>query len=402
MTVEEKAAVMPQAVIDDAMIESMKAKVGANLRIDHSVNNEVATRIAVTKFVGGIGDINPLWTDPNHATASPFGASVAPPSFIIGCFSGIQFGWPGLGSFHSMSRITFDRPIYWGDQVNAECVYDGFDGPSPSKFAGQSVTDRFINSYHNQDGDRIATIHWNVINYERGSALAKQGKGKQDGAKAEAKGPVLPHPWEPDEVAKIEERILAERPRGAEPRYWDDVAVGDVLDTVTKGPIGLTDEIAFVAGGGTPIPRIKAHAASLHDYRAHPAWAFRDPITGALEPIYSVHYNYQAARAMGVAFQYDVGFQRQCWQIHHLTHWAGDHSWIKECQSEYRKFVYLSDVLELRGEVTGKRVDDDGEHVVDIKTTAVNQRGEVPMPGSAVIALPTKSEQGSPAKRRAR
>ena len=52
---EEKAAVMPQAVIDDAMIESMRAKAGANLRIEHSVNNEVATRIAVTKFCGEIG-----------------------------------------------------------------------------------------------------------------------------------------------------------------------------------------------------------------------------------------------------------------------------------------------------------------------------------------------------------
>ena len=99
---------------------------------------------------------------------------------------------------------------------------------------------------------------------------------------------------------------------------------GEALDVLTKGPIGMTDEIAFVAGGGTPIPRLKAHAAALHDYHAHPAWAFRDPVTSAREPIYSVHYNLQAARAMSVAFQYDVGFQRQCWQIHQLTHWAGD------------------------------------------------------------------------------
>ena len=111
MTVQEKAAVMPQALIDGSMIESMKAKVGAQLRIDHSVNNEIASRIAVTKFAGGIGDINPLWTDTEYASRSPYGAPVAPPSFIIGCFSGIQFGWPGLGSFHSMSHLTFERPV---------------------------------------------------------------------------------------------------------------------------------------------------------------------------------------------------------------------------------------------------------------------------------------------------
>jgi len=180
------------------------------------------------------------------------------------------------------------------------------------------------------------------------------------------------------------------------------VHAGEALDVLTKGPVGMTDEIAFVAGGGTPIPRLKAHAAALHDYHAHPAWAFRDPVTSAREPIYSVHYNLQAARAMSVAFQYDVGFQRQCWQIHQLTHWAGDHAWIKQAQAQYRKFVYLSDVVELRGTVTATRIDDDGDHVADIRTEAVNQRDEVVMPGHAVIALPSRDAGTSPAARKAR
>jgi acyl dehydratase len=396
MSIDEAAAVMPQAVLDEAMIEAMRRKVGARLRIDHSVNNEYASRIAVTKFVGGIGDINPLWTDRAYAAASPYGGPVAPPSFVIGCFSGIQLGWPGLGSFHSMSHLRFRRPVYWNDVVTASCVYNGFDGPSSSSFAGRTVTDRFTNRYENQLGETIATIDWNVINFERGSASNRRAAG--DGARQ----PELPHRWDERELAEIEQRILAERPRGDRPRFWEDVAVGDRLDTVTKGPIGLTDEIAFVAGGGTPIPRLKAHAAALHDYHAHPAWAFRDPVTNAREPIYSVHYNLQAARAMSVAFQYDVGFQRQCWQIHHLTHWAGDHAWLKECRAEYRRFVYLSDVVELRGEVTGTRIDDDGEHVVDVRTEAVNQRGEVVMPGSAVVALPSRADECSPAARRVR
>ncbi len=105
---------------------------------------------------------------------------------------------------------------------------------------------------------------------------------------------------------------------------------------------------------------------------------------------------------MSVPAQYDVGFQRQCWQIHHLTHWCGDHGWIKQVSSQYRRFVYHSDVIDLRGVVTGKHVDGDGDHVVEIATTAVNQRGETVMPGSAVIALPSRDEASSPAGRRAR
>src|SRR2546428_12320727 len=90
------AALMPQAQIDDAMLASMRAKIGVQLRIDHSVNNDYASRVAVAKFAGGGGDINPLWTDAAYGKSSPVGAPVAPPPFVIGCFSGIPFGWPRL------------------------------------------------------------------------------------------------------------------------------------------------------------------------------------------------------------------------------------------------------------------------------------------------------------------
>ena len=45
--------------------------------------------------------------------------------------------------------------------------------------------------------------------------------------------------------------------------------VGDEIDPVTKGPIGLTDEIAYVASGAAPIPRLSAHRVALKRYRKH-------------------------------------------------------------------------------------------------------------------------------------
>lgn len=394
-TTERAEARMPEAVIDDAMIESMRAKIGVDLRITHSVNNEEATRIAVAKFAGGIGDINELWTDAERGRSSDYGAPVAPPSFVIGCFSGIQFGWPGLGSFHSSTDMDLLAPIYWGDTISATCRYDGFTGPRPSKFAGRMVTDHFTNTYTNQLGEKVAEIRWQVVNYERASA--RSSERRKDRAPL-----TIPHPWQLEEIEKIEAQVLAERPRGAEPRWFEDVRVGDALDSLTKGPIGLTDEVAFIAGGGTPIPRLKAHAASLTDYAAHPAWSFRDPVTGAQEPIYAVHYNQQAANAMGVAYQYDVGFQRQCWQIQLMTHWVGDAGWVRHLESQYRGFVYLSDVLELGGEVVGTEVTPEGEHLVHVTTYARNQRGDDVMPGRATVALPSREGGPTPAARRAR
>lgn len=383
---------MPEGAIDDAMIEMMRAKTGIQLRIDHSINNEEATRIAVAKFAGGIGDTNTLWTDPGRGQASDFGAPVAPPSFVIGCFSGIQFGWPGLGSFHAATEMDLAAPIYWGDTITASCRYDGFTGPRPSTFADRMVVDSFTNDYRNQLGEHVAQVRWQVVNYER--ATARRNTSSQE--------LTIPHPWTEAEVRALDEQVRAQQPRGAVPRFWDDVRVGDSIGPLTKGPIGLTDEVAFIAGGGTPIPRLKAHAAALQDYERHPAWSFRDPLTAAQEPIYAVHYNKAAANAMGVAFQYDVGFQRQCWQIHLLTNWCGDSGWVKSASAQYRGFVYVSDAIELAGTITDKYVDASGEHLVAVTTVARNQRGDDIMPGSAVVALPHRGEAVSPAARRAR
>lgn len=73
-------------------------------------------------------------------------------------------------------------------------------------------------------------------------------------ARRETRAIELPHSWTPEELASIEDDIVAERPRGATPRFWEDVEGGVELDANTKGPIGLSDEIAFVASGAAPIP----------------------------------------------------------------------------------------------------------------------------------------------------
>ena len=208
----------------------------------------------------------------------------------------------------------------------------------------------------------------------------------------------VPHPWTETELAAIEDDVLAETPRGAEPRYWEDVRIGDQMDVITKGPLGLTDEIAYIASGAAPIPRLSAHGVALRRYRKHPRWAFRDPATHALEPVYSVHYNDYAARLQGAQAAYDVGIQRTCWQIHSLTNWMGDAGFLKAATSQYRSHVYLGDVIRLGGTVTGKDTDADGAHVVHLQTWARNQRGQEVMPGTAVIQLPSRSVGDAGAK----
>ncbi len=97
---------------------------------------------------------------------------------------------------------------------------------------------------------------------------------------------------------------------------------------------------------------------------------------------------------------YDVGTQRQQWLIQHMTNWMGDEGWLKTCYAEYRRFVYLSDVLWLKGKVTKKYIDEAEEACVDIETHAENQRGEDVMPGHSTIILPSRASHTWPVDKR--
>lgn len=366
----------------DKMLDDMRALIGTELRTEASINNEYATRMAILRFCEGIGDDNPMWTDAAYAAKGPYGTLVAPPSFIFACLGGVQVGWPGLGGFHCETTIKFHKPIRVDEKIKCRVVFQGFDGPTAdSNFGGRRIKDYILQQYLNQDGEVVADFICSRMRFERGEMQKR----------AETRKLEVPHPWTDEQLAAIEEQILAEKPRGATPRYWEDVQVGDEIDVITKGPLGLTDFIAFIAGGAAPIPRVAAHSVALKKYHKHPKWAFRDPKTHALEPVYSVHYNDYAAALQGAQIAYDVGIQRTSWGIHALTNWAGDAGVVKEIFGQYRAHVYLGDVVRLGGRIEAKEVDANGDHIVRLSTWARNQRDQNAMPGTAVIALPTRS-----------
>jgi acyl dehydratase len=384
------SAELARGTFTDEMLSEMRALIGTELRTEASVNNEYATRLAILRFCEGIGDDNPLWTDPQYAAASRFGALIAPPSFIFACLGSIQVGWRGLGGFHVETILNFFRPIRLDDRITARVFFDGFDGPEQSRFAGRRVKDYLRQEYRNQHDELVARFICSRVRFERSEAQTR----------APSRAVQVPHPWTDAEIQAIEEDVLAETPRGAQPRYWEDVNVGDELQRVTKGPLGLTDEIAYVASGAAPIPRLAAHRVALLRYRRHPRWAYRDPSTHALEPVYSVHYNDYAAKLQGAQAAYDVGIQRTCWQIHSLTNWMGDAAFLKAATSQYRSHVYLGDVVRLGGRVVGKEMDEDGDPIVRLETWAHNQRGDNVMPGTAVIVLPRRAEHEQVAQAR--
>ncbi|MBE0481329.1 MAG: acyl dehydratase, partial [Dehalococcoidia bacterium] len=227
-----------------------------------------------------------------------------------------------------------------------------------SDFAPRWIIERYRTEYLNQQDELVARIITSNIRAER-RGMKKKGKDVNL---------ELPHPWSEEELAEIESEVLAEEIRGDSTRYWDDVVVGEAIPQLVKGPLTITDIIAWFAA---TVP-LEAGSIALRHYRRRPGLAMIHPDTRAREMIEIVHFDREAARTVGLPYPYDLGAQRQSWLIQSLTHWAGDHGWLKRNSTQYRKFVYLSDVLWIRGKVTSKYIDGDGDHCVDIESSALN------------------------------
>ncbi|MFH1486855.1 MAG: MaoC family dehydratase N-terminal domain-containing protein, partial [Chloroflexota bacterium] len=363
MVEEEEEKVLHEGKITQEGLDKLKAIEGTKLRIPH-IFNDLASKTAIRNFANGIGDPNPLWRDEAYAGKTRYGRIIAPPSWLYSIFpTWVSIGLPGVHGFHSGSDWEFYKPVNIMDTILPECIFTHFE-EKPSSFAGKMVVTHYDARFYNQKNEVVAKCHSYSIRTER-SAARKTGKYSEI---------QLPHPWKEEELREIEAGVLKEEVRGSNPRYWEDVKEGEELGPVTKGPFGLTDMVSYCVGAA-PVPMF-AHGLALDLFQRHPAWGFRDPTTCAMEPIYAVHYNKAAANGAGLPFPYDVGTQRQCWLIHLLTNWMGDEGWLKKNQAQYRRFVYFSDMVRFRGKVVRKYVDEDGDHCVEIATTAVNQRGE--------------------------
>lgn len=385
---EEQAAQLAEANLTDEWVTEWEDRIGLDFRVGN-IFNQNASHETIRNFVNGIGDSNPLYRDEEYGKTTKYGSLVAPPNWTASVFPHwVLQGLPGVHADHSASDWRFLRPVFLHDRITPKCKFAGLDVRT-SKFAGKTIFEYQKFEYWNQRDELVSEGYNLIVRYERQTAKkqSEEGKGKYDHIE-------VPHPWTPEEQAKVDEDCLAEKIRGSETRYWEDVNEGDELPQVVKGIFGLTDMIAYCVGAA-PV-QIAAHGTQLKTYQKHPAWGFRDPVLGSWEPVYGVHYLVSAAKGVGAMYAYDVGVQRNCWMVNLFTNWMGDEGWLKSCKSQYRQFVYLSDAVWFKGKVTKKYVDENGEYCVDIDAHGVNQRGDDTIPTTATIILPSKEHKTSP------
>ncbi|MBX6387415.1 MAG: hypothetical protein IRZ08_00190 [Frankia sp.] len=342
------------------------------------------------------GDDNPLWCDPDHATASVWGGPIAPPPLVGGDtligedevtrvpdeLRDLMKGDPlrGVHAFYSAASREWWAPLRPNLRVRRRNALVGvFD--KKSEFAGRAVHEWLGQVFMDETGTPLCGQYRLMVRTER---TRSRERGKY--SKIEIR------PYTDEQIAEIEAQYAAEpgMRRGAEPRYWEDVQVGDPVGPMVKGPLTVTDMVCWHVGMGMGLYGVAALRLGAQNRGRIPNFYFRDELN-VPDVHQRVHWDTELAKKIGNPTTYDYGRMRETWLIHLCTDWMGDDAWLWKLRCEFRRFNYVGDTQWLRGTVVRKYLAEGDRPAVDLEISATNQRGELTTPGTATILLPSRS-----------
>ena len=340
-----------------------------------------ATRDNIRHYAHGIGDDNPLWCDPEYAATSHYGDIVALPSFLFTTsriISGYVGGLPGVHAMWSGADWNWHLPVRRNDTISTEArLKDLIE--HETRFAGRAVQQIYHVDFFNQHGDKVADADSWCFRTERDHAREKGTKYKEVRARE-------PRRYSDEELAEAYKLYAKEQVRGATPRYWEDVAEGEALPVMPKGPMTVTGFIAFAQGWGGLYIRANKLAWKLID--AHPGAGIKNRF-GIPDVPERVHWEEDFALEVGAPGAYDYGPERCSWLTHQLTNWMGDTGFLRQAHCKVRRHNPEGDMLFIKGTVKRKFVEN-GRKLVEIEQEAHNQDKELSAIGSGIVELPTR------------
>lgn len=374
------------ATISDPDIARARSQIGIAVPLRCPTHSPVPSAATIRNFTWGYGEDNPLYMDEDYAAASRWRGLIAPPMFPIATgvcetpplkgekkalFKGL---FRGVGKYYSGVRFEWFRPITPGEQLYIDWSTVAIDVKTSSFSGGRSVIETYRCLHVDACGAPVAVRYESYVNAERGGS---KKTGKHDAIERQT--------YSEKEIERINALYAAEERRGAEPRYIEDVAVGDTLVPVVKGPMTVTDIISQHVGWG------------MGEYGIGPlrhAWKLR---TQKLKGFYTndefgvpdvaqrMHWNPEWAKAIGLPAPYDYGQMRSCWMSHLITNWMGDDGWLKGMHNRLHSFNFIGDTHIFSGTVAKI----DGTAVtIDVKGT--NQRDMETVTGQAEVLLPSR------------
>jgi acyl dehydratase len=377
-------------VLTDDGIERSKLRIGIPEPQPNPPHNYEVSWDGSRHFAYGYGDDNPLFCDPDYAKGTRWGTLIAPPTFHYtmgedaapkpdpetkALLKGDPFA--GLGSYQAVMDFEWWRPVRLGEGLRCLKTQVGVV-PKPSSFGGRTahITHDFI--YANLDGQLTNIRRGTWINAERHTSRERKKEQR------------LPQPYTPEQLAEIDAAYDAEQRQGGEPRFWEDVQVGEELQPKVKGPLTTTDVVVWHLGWGMQLTPPGAFRIARRVRKKAPG-LYPPNQLNVPDTVQRLHWEPARAQELGLPTSYDYGGMRETWLCHLLTDWIGDDGWLWRLTVQHRKFNYIGDATWLKGRVTDKR-QVDGRNEVHLEVRCENQVGEITSPATAIVLLPTHDD----------
>ena len=355
----------------DEWVEETKKLTGKEVRERETWNYDV-TADTIRHFCYGTDDDNPLYLDPDYAAKTKYGKLTAPPAYLVSVLYPILHGKPmkaPLASLIGGLAYEWFRPIYVGDRLHAV-----------SKQA------KFFEKV-NKQGRRLNFVISEISYLDEKDELVGKAAGTmimatQVGDAVMFERPI--HRLSDEELAELEKTFRAEKRRGADMLYFEDVEVGRKLPSMVRGPLTIGDMVAWNAAIG---PSYKAGRWGFLDVLKSPHAVSHNPALNFPVKYSQQHEDSNIAAGRGMPGPFDNGVMRSAWAAPLITNWMGDNGFLRKLEIQVRAPGIYGDVTTYEGAVTEK---DDEKSTVTLELTGTNQAGQVSTKGSALVELPRK------------
>lgn len=367
--------------ITESALDDLRKRIGVKIERTLEPWCYEATRDNIRHYAHGIGDDNPLWCDPDYALTTVYGDIVAPPSFVFACsriISGYVGGLPGIHAMWAGADFNWLKPIMRNTEISTEAYLKDLV-EHETAFAGRSIQQIYHVDFFDQTGDKLADGDSWCFRTDRD--LARETGTKYD----KLKGREV-RKYSEEELQRHAKLYEAERIRGSEPRYFEDIKIGEELPVLAKGPMTVTGFICYAQGWGGLY--IRANKLAWQMQARHPATGIKNKF-GIPDCPERVHWEEEFAKKVGAPGAYDYGPERCSWLSHAITNWIGDNATLTHLYSEIRRHNPEGDLLTIEGKVVSKR-EEKGKFLVDFELQAKNQDGELSASGKATASMPSR------------
>ena len=391
------------------------------------IYNETVTVDTIGRFARALGDSNPLFSAPHYrgtrssATGDdePYrrGADTLPepfqaPPLLECCICSTFIGGKmprlrGVSVFDAGTKWERFLPIRPGDSFTAQTENLGVreitrPGTSVSSGSADSTVSavsagRLLLREHridlfNQRGELVSSLTARSAikcsppaNAEESARPANTAESARPADIAQGGRPRYTEEELERVYANLDAQLEGTFRRGAEPRYWEDVEIGQQLPEQIIGPYDESDAQALMAAIGAA----NAFATKWAAIRFRKGQGVTDPETGARRHPIDRHNSDTIARAQGLPRAIVSGIHSQALLGKAVSDWMGDDGFLRILDCQCRKPFYFGDLSFQRGTVTGK-YERDGKYYVNLDMEAVRQDGVPHTTAQAVVELPAR------------